>query len=342
VAQDAPLGALPTQFNPAFAGEAGSPRISSSLVYRSRQEWQRIPATQMVASYPYRMFQASTAYDQFVPALRSGVGIATSHTSGATPYHTFTAHSVSLAVASKFSVRGKYTFSPSLDVEYGWLRESREAQPGVMWHDDMEAHWIRSRAGLLFNTDKYYVGYSAVVLQGPSWRYPYIGRKSGLYGIYLSHLQVGYTFGSSTGSKFSFTPQLALRIGEQGRYSPHSTRYVGSIRGRGVGVEAFSLGCRYKQFALGRQQRGRSRGLANGKAAGHAHQQCRPDPPGRFYALYRQPVAAVRVQGEWVMNCAGNGRLPLLLHRWFLGVTPFLPGPAGLHWGILPNQLCIF
>jgi hypothetical protein len=252
-AQDAPLGALPTQFNPSFAGEAGSPRASSSLVYRSRQEWQRIPATQMVASYPYRMFQASTAYDQFVPALRSGVGIATSHTSGATPYHTFTAHSVSLAVASKFSVRGKYTFSPSLDVEYGWLRESREAQPGVMWHDDMEAHWIRSRAGLLFNTDKYYVGYSAVVLQGPSWRYPYIGRKSGLYGIYLSHLQVGYTFGSSTGSKFSFTPQLALRIGEGGRYSPHSTRDIGKFRfgDGGIGVEAFNLGFRYKQFLWG-------------------------------------------------------------------------------------------
>jgi hypothetical protein len=94
VAQDAPLGALPTQFNPAFAGEAGSPRISSSFVYRTLPESKPVPNTQMMASYPYRMFGASTAYDQFVPALRSGVGIATSHTQGATPYYTNQVHSV--------------------------------------------------------------------------------------------------------------------------------------------------------------------------------------------------------------------------------------------------------
>ncbi len=250
-AQDAPLGALPTQFNPAFAGEAGSPRISSSFVYRTLPESKPVPNTQMMAHYPYRTFGASTAYDQFVPALRSGVGIATSHTQGATPYYTFQAHSVSLAVAPKFSVGGKYTLSPSVDVEYGWLQRSHKEHPVVTWRGDFERHWVRSRAGVLFNTEKYYVGYSAVVLVGPSWRYPYIGRKAGLYGIFLSHLQLGYTFGSSARSKFSFTPQLALRLGEEGHYSPHSTRYAGSIRGRGVGIEAFNLGCRYKQFLWG-------------------------------------------------------------------------------------------
>jgi hypothetical protein len=250
-AQDAPMGALPLQFNPAFAGEAGSPRISSSFVYRTLPEWQPVPNTQMMVNYPYRMFGASIAYDQFVPALRSGVGIATSHTQGETPYYTSQVHSFSLAVAPKFSVGGKYTLSPSFDVEYGRLQQSHKEHPVVTWRGDFERHWVRSRAGVLFNTEKYYVGYSAVLLVGPPWRYPYIGRKAGLYGIFLSHLQLGYTFRSTTGSKFSFTPQLALRIGEEGRYSPHSTRYVGSIRGRGVGVEAFSLGCRYNRFLWG-------------------------------------------------------------------------------------------
>jgi hypothetical protein len=123
-------------------------------------------------------------------------------------------------------------------VEYGWLQRSRKEHPVVTWQDGFERHWVRSRAGVLFNTDKYYVGYSAILLMGR-------------HVDYLSHLQLGYTFGSSSKSNFSFTPQLALRLGYNGRYSPHSTWYVGSIRGKGVGVEAFSLGCRYKQFLWG-------------------------------------------------------------------------------------------
>ncbi len=253
-AQDAPMGALPTQFNGSFAGEAGSPRASTSFVYRTLPEWLPNPNGQILDLYTYRVLQASTAYDQFIPALRSGVGIATSHTYGTAAYRTFNAHSVNLAVAPKFSVGGKYTFSPSLDVEYGRLQQTGKEHPVITWMNDYEGHWVRGRVGVLFNTDTYYLGYSVFVQQRfTSQRGPNGGRWSGKAHNLLTILQLGYTFGNNTRSRFSFTPQLALRIGPQDRNSPHSSRDVrdGDSRIRGIGVEALSLGFRYRQFLWG-------------------------------------------------------------------------------------------
>jgi hypothetical protein len=159
-----------------------------------------------------------------------------------------------VAVAPKISLNGKWTFSPSLDLSY---HAGRSIVQGNRWGGNVESEGWRSRAGLLFNTSKFYVGYSVAVVDYLSIRYANGVTESGRPYRLASFLQIGYTFQRSPESNFSFTPQLTIATG--------SNQYSSFAYDDRIGInffEAFHLNFRYKQFICGRQQHGGARGLA--------------------------------------------------------------------------------
>ncbi len=226
-----PLGALHMQYNGGFAGEAGSPRLNSNVGFTS-------------AGWTYgKMYHLTTSYDQFIPALRSGIGatVSSSHATG--PRYKYNWQGFSVAVAPKISLNGKWTFSPSLDLSYhagrSIIRDNR-------WGGNVESERWRSRVGLLFNTSKFYVGYSVAVVDYLSIRYANGVVESGRPYRLTSYLQIGYTFQRSPESDFSFTPQLTIATG--------SNQYTSFTYDDRLGInffEAFHLNFRYKQFIWG-------------------------------------------------------------------------------------------
>lgn len=230
---DLPLGVLPMQFNPSFAGGVGAPRLIGAAFYS------RIIGRTNIKG---NTFGSYLSYDQFIPGLRSGIGLSLGHQStsvmmGPRPAGGFESEStselytVSLAVAPKFSIKGKYTLSPSLDFSY----KSGEYNSTSYSHiDNGEREWFQSRLGLLFNTQKYYIGYSATFLN----RFHLNGEMPDSLQVgFQSSIQAGYTFQRNPDSDFSFTPQLSFSFREREEFlnvSPHinlTARYKRVIGG---------------------------------------------------------------------------------------------------------------
>lgn len=236
-----PLGTLPMQYNSSFAGETGSPRLNTVAGLWSRR-YER----------GYSMY---ASYDQFIPALRSGIGITAGYDRGSSegapfdPEHRGKSHGTyfSAAVAPKFSIGGKVTLSPSLDVSLNGGRSAYTVAQVGYRHGNFG---VGSRAGLLLNTEKFYAGYSVHLLdyfnaytEGDTTGW----RASGRVKRFNSYWQVGYTFGSSTKSKFSFTPQLVFRAAtNQNPYASRAQRVAAFL----VPVD-FNLGFRYKKILWG-------------------------------------------------------------------------------------------
>jgi hypothetical protein len=233
-AQDVPLGALPMQYNSSFAGEAHSPRVSSGVSY----------AYMNTSNYRDRFGSAFIAYDQFIPAVRSGIGITygwDTHSirpapDFSQPTYQFSSNTISLAVAPKFSIGGKYTLSPSLDYSYN----IRSLVDDGMTSLSGQYRSMGSRAALLFNSRRWYVGYTVGLF---GWTdYPGETRTRFLSDRLFSFLQAGYTFQKNAESNFSFTPQLVVFIGGYTAQEMLDTFY---------GVYAINLNFRYRQLIWG-------------------------------------------------------------------------------------------
>jgi hypothetical protein len=234
-AAEVPLGALPMQYNGGFAGEAGSPRVNTV----AGVEYDRYNGYGLV------MY---ASYDQFIPTIRSGVGVTVGYTGskeaggyladfisvGKGPY-------LSLAVAPKFSIKGKVTVSPSVNVSLYWGRNE-------YWNGQADQEYkintVRSRVGLLFNTEKFYFGYSVHLFD--QFKVHQNDTTAALPGRrferFNSYFQAGYTLGHPTESRFSCTPQLVLRL--------ESPRYVRGGRASFHPVD-FNLNFRYKKIIWG-------------------------------------------------------------------------------------------
>lgn len=217
-----PLGALPMQYNGSFAGEAGSPRISSNSGFSSVRSTRE--------GYYSGGFHQHVSFDHFVPALSTGFGVGVHGTQDIRyPYSTWGFYA---AVAPKVSLNGKWTLSPSVDLAYDG--------------EKYEAGQWRSRVGLLVNTSKFYLGYSVAVFDETAV-YAGVGQRfSWQLTKYSSCLQLGYTFQKSPESDFSFTPQLAFYIGN--RWSDPDGEYG---RSWGDFFRAFHLNFRYRRFLWG-------------------------------------------------------------------------------------------
>lgn len=214
-----PLGVLPMQYNSSFAGEAGGIRLNTAFAYNVMLDSE---------TWKDQDFSYHASFDKFIPALRTGIGISVHRGTVADEFTlnapdgieveklTFSSNRISLAVAPKFSIAGKLTISPSVDFSYG--RGKTEANfPANMgpidyahYYKPGEHQWLESRLGLLLNTSKYYIGYTAYLMN----RHYHNNEETGLLSNeYISYLQAGYTFQRNPDSKFSFTPQFAYRIG---------------------------------------------------------------------------------------------------------------------------------
>lgn len=240
-----PLGTMPMYYNSSMAGQSEGVRFNSAFAFGSG----RNPGTNFSKN---QRLNYHASYDQFIPALRSGIGVSLyrgteaysydyiSFTNGgASLRHDSKSHfnGFSLAIAPKFSIKGKYTISPSMDFSYG------RGQKESYYPDEFDKPWdersgdhegFTSRVGLLFNTNKYYVGYSVNLINK---RFHNNQRVFNGQDRFMSVLQLGYTFQRTSASKFSFTPQLAFLI------SDYKLRPFSFING--------TLSFRYDKFIAG-------------------------------------------------------------------------------------------
>ena len=237
-----PLGALPMQYNGSFAGETGSPRVNANFGFG-------FGGGHRIGGYYRGVYEQQVSYDQFIPALRSGIGVGvlTNQTSYLLDKHN--GQGFSVAVAPKISLNGKYTLSPSLSLEYVGVHKPTY---NVMYNDTLRVSygydsqsWI-GRAGFLFNTSTFYAGYSVDILD--NWNYSSDNgwKRSRRLERYSSYLQLGYTYRSSPESPFSITAQVAFYIGHGG--------FVYRNTGDRFGIhwfQGYNLTFRRKQFLWG-------------------------------------------------------------------------------------------
>ena len=239
-----PLGALPMQYNGSFAGEAGSPRISSNFGFGHGWGYRQ-------GGYYRGAYHQQVSYDQFVPALSTGIGVGVQ----AAQYDMFSRQRLggfSVAVAPKISLKGKYTLSPSLSLEYAAVHAPTR---NVTFNDTSVVSYgynsknLLGRAGLLFNTSKFYVGYSVDIMD--HWVFNSFNHNNGLQGTrrldrFSSYLQMGYTFRKNPESHFSITPQVAFYIGHGGFV------YKNTYERFGINLfQGYNVTFRYRQFIWG-------------------------------------------------------------------------------------------
>ena len=208
-----PIGILPMEYNPSFAGSVGNSRIVSNLSYFNQHQ----------SDNKGQSYLIDVSYDKYFPKIRSGIGIITQGSYNAynilrsTIKYEHWSSSIELAIAPKFSMKGKYTFSPSLSIGY-WNSYRNLDNTKTSIQDGFS-----SKFGLLFNATQYYIGYAIEYYYGNSDA--------------ASAFQFGYTFQKSNDSKFSFTPQFAFPI----------------LINSGIDVywPSYNLSFRYDSFILG-------------------------------------------------------------------------------------------
>ncbi len=212
---DIPLGALPMEFNSSFAGEADGPRISSNVRLRSP-----VVSPGVVGQGSYNSgwwLNTNTSYDQFISKIRSGVGITSSYATVLNGFmngeYSYNFYGLGIAIAPKFSLKGKYTLSPSVDILYNQSRTTYDNWADTNEKQIVNGNFLQSRVGLLFNTQKWYVGYSIYLVRQSKVRYRISTPVSSYNPLFNSYWQLGYTFQRNSESKFSFTPQLVFRTG---------------------------------------------------------------------------------------------------------------------------------
>jgi hypothetical protein len=224
------------EYNSGFAGETGSPRLNALVGVETSRNYNNGYGTY-------------ASYDQFVPSIRSGVGLTVGYNHLAFGNeqrggYFSNGNSVlfSLAVAPKLSMGGKVTFSPSLDVS---LRPFGNQWSQNQIRNQSNGYTVGSRVGLLLNTEKFYAGYSVDLVDHFNTRVKNDTvdfRATGRGERFDSYWQFGYTFGRGTKSKFSFTPQLVFRTGTD-RNAVKRYRVFAPVD--------FNLNFRYRKFICG-------------------------------------------------------------------------------------------
>ncbi|MBO9702758.1 MAG: hypothetical protein J7604_21275 [Sporocytophaga sp.] len=219
-AQSGWIGLMPMEFNPSFAGNSGGHRIAALTSYEHSVKRSR-------ETSPLNSTLASASYDNFISNIGSGVGFYMSsrkYSSGDTssPYHisytSFNALKGALIISPKISIRGKYTIAPSLGLNYKHLSYDFQAPGGNVNYDSSKIKFENFKSeifylsmGLLFNTEKFYIGYSHFFQAFNGARnmnsfYEEDYRSGKQYGI----IQVGYKFQKNKDSKSSYTLQKVV------------------------------------------------------------------------------------------------------------------------------------
>jgi hypothetical protein len=249
-AQDIPIGALPTYYNGGFAGEAGALRLASfSHVTRSyyRGETWTSGGTEISA-------------DQFVKKLRSGVAFTAGYTGGKMSSN----FSTSSTIAPKFSFKGKYTFSPFLNVGISTLNvhDDQEMTNNSAYPSDFSIHTITASTGFLVNSGKWYFGASVNPFGYHLASYPLPGIDRSFFSKMKYSFQAGYTFQRIPESDFSFTPQIVVTYATSRIRDAQTNKME---RYSGIFLVDLNLVVRYKRFITGVNNNGIMVGYQNSR-----------------------------------------------------------------------------
>lgn len=207
-AQTAPIGLVPTIYNSGFAGEAGVPRIAAVSFLNT--SYNIAGATTRYSNY--------ISYDNFFKKIRSGVSITVgqetqySRDDLPTSYVPRTEEYVAtIGISPKFSFKGKYTIAPFVDFSISDFDKSSYYgyySPGSEFHYQYTS--VLTRAGLLMNSAKAYVGVSVTVSDAKIHEKMVNMPDYGNLKTFRATLQAGYTYQRFPDSDFSFTPQIAI------------------------------------------------------------------------------------------------------------------------------------
>ena len=153
-AQSRWVGIMPMEFNPSFAGSAGGHRIVAL--------GGRNTVSSEFSNSKGEAINTSVSYDNFVSRLATGIGViasrydenikSTSYESKASAFKT------GLIISPKISIKGKYTIGPSIGLFY------RHLDTYVNYYNyktlELMSDFFNLKAGLLFNSEKFYLGYA--------------------------------------------------------------------------------------------------------------------------------------------------------------------------------------
>ena len=194
------VNAIPTAYNPSFAGSSGNLRVStinSISPYKYTNSWQ-------IGTHN------SILVDHFIGKIHTGIAMGASYTNyNYDPYHIKTI-SGNLAIAPKFSRKEKFTISPS--VEFG----IHSYKVNNQYYDNLSQSWRQDttfdkdhhytmgslRVGLMFNTKKFFLG-------GTFNNFLSISDNPEFFLGYMSFIS-GYTFKKNDESDLSLTPVIIL------------------------------------------------------------------------------------------------------------------------------------
>jgi hypothetical protein len=250
VAQHVPSGTIPSYYNGGFAGESGATRISG---------FGYVDYSKRVDGYNYGSILSG---DVFLKAIRSGVSITLGQRETSRQFESSTEFA-GIGISPKFSFQGKYTLAPFVDIKYSATRVDNfyrfflshydnggSGEPCMCLNPTFEFEFAILRGGFLFNSSKGYLGVSFDLV-----RHLFENDFDDGYDVDLNLneqvfsalLQAGYSFQSSPKSKFSFTPQLALRYNTN-ELDPGSDE---PFQREGFFVSDISLMLRYKRLIAG-------------------------------------------------------------------------------------------
>jgi hypothetical protein len=170
-AQSLPVGSIPIFYNGGFAGESGVPRIASVSFFQSDSKGPGSGG-----------FTNIISYDNFFKKSRLGAGFMAGQSNAVYAFYSTQMFFSKVSISPKFSLKGKYTIAPFVDLALGGTSANLAA-------------------GFLVNTINGYAGltYSS-----------YLNSKNHSRAYPIPLLQAGYTFKRAPESKFSATAQLAL------------------------------------------------------------------------------------------------------------------------------------
>jgi hypothetical protein len=208
------IGSLPMYYNPSFAGSTDKLRLSSYFSYRN------VSFSRGDKDY---LGHNGISADGFIPQISTGIGINLSYFSTRDAVHMYNApgHSMEaeLIAAPKISIKGKYTISPSISINY-LMNNDRNGLP--IWDNQgglYKSSRLHSRAGIMLQNKRFYLGYSTEFenndLRSDYDPFAYFESRKSLRGdipqkyyFNYSSVQTGYSFCLSANENMSLTPQV--------------------------------------------------------------------------------------------------------------------------------------
>lgn len=240
------FNSVPLYFNPGFAGSIEQSRLA--LAYRN--QWSSI----------YQTFYLS--YDQAISRIHGGAGIILNQDNSGGILNVFYC---GLVYAPKFNIRGKLSISPAIKIGYrrqtidlskltfGDMIDPRQGFTNLTNESLVNSrNNIDMNAGVVINTESYYIGIAADHINQPNTSFIKEG-KSKLPVKYIA--QLGYIYQKNDDSNFSFSPNILFqRHGDEQLIQANlSFRYKYAIVGIGFTNTSYAamLGYYSKRFVIG-------------------------------------------------------------------------------------------